>query len=140
MKSIVNQLPPEIARQVHPDCRKNEAQYWAVRDQLLDKYRGQWIGFADGRVVASGTSPVAVFHAAEATGLHPFFIRVGKEEQPCRIRRASFACDTAHAGESFGNPAPRAGRRSRRQSLTCLSAETQVRLSRLGLSPNLSGK
>ena len=61
MKSIADQLPPEIAAQIHPDRRKNEAEYWAVRDQLLDQYRGQWIGFADGRVVASGTkSPCAI--------------------------------------------------------------------------------
>ena len=90
MKYIIDQLPPEIVRQMHPDCRKNEADYWAARDRLLDEYRGKWIGFADGRVVASGTSPVAVFHAAEETGLHPFFICVGKEDQPCRIRRATF--------------------------------------------------
>jgi hypothetical protein len=90
MKSIADQLPPEIARQIHPDRRKNEAAYWAARDQLLDEYRGQWIGFADGRVVASGTSPVTVFQAAEATGLHPFFICVGREDEPCRIRRATF--------------------------------------------------
>jgi hypothetical protein len=87
VKSIVDQLPPEVARQIHPDRRKNEAAYWAVRDQLLDQYRDQWIGFADGKVVASGTSPVTVFHAAEATGLHPYFICVGREEEPCRIRR-----------------------------------------------------
>ncbi len=87
MKSIADQLPPEIARQIHPDRRKNEAAYWAARDQILQQYHGQWIGFADGSVVASGSSPVAVFHAAEASGLHPFLICVGKEEQPCRIRR-----------------------------------------------------
>jgi hypothetical protein len=86
MKSIADQLPPEIARQLHPDLLKNEAEYWAVRDQLLDQYRGQWIGFADGKVVASGTSPVTVLHAAEATGLNPFFICAGREEEPCRIR------------------------------------------------------
>lgn len=79
-KSIAGQLPAEIARQIHPDRLKNEAAYWAVRDQLLDQYRGQWIGFADGKVIASGSNPVAVFHAAEATGLHPFFICVGREE------------------------------------------------------------
>src|SRR5271168_2780715 len=89
MKSLADGLPPEIAQQIHPDWRKNEAAYWAVRDQLLEQYQGQWIGFADGRVVASGTSPVTVFHAAEATGLHPFFICVGREETPCRIRRAT---------------------------------------------------
>jgi hypothetical protein len=87
MKSIADRLPPEIARQLHPDRHKNEQAYWAARDQLLGPYRGQWIGFADGRVVASGTSPVTVFHAAEATGLHPFFICVGREEEPSRIRR-----------------------------------------------------
>jgi hypothetical protein len=86
VKRIADQLPPEIAKQIHPDRRKNEADYWAVRDQLLDPYRGQWIGFADGRVVASGTSPVAVLQAAEATRLHPFFICVGREEEPCRKR------------------------------------------------------
>src|SRR5437868_4206884 len=101
MKRIADQLPPEIARQIHPDRRKNEAAYWAVRDQLLDQYRNQWIGFADGRVVASGTSPVTVFHAAEATGLHPFFICVGREEEPCRIRRAAFPYDAGYPGEAL---------------------------------------
>jgi len=64
VKSIADQQPPEIARQIHPDRRKNEAGYWAVRDQLLDQYRGEWVGFADGIMLASGSSPVAVFHAA----------------------------------------------------------------------------
>lgn len=91
MKSIADQLPPEIARRIHPDRRKNETAYWAVRDPLVDHYRGRWIGFADGRVIASGTSPVTVFHAAEALGPHAFFICVGMEEEPCRIRRATFA-------------------------------------------------
>lgn len=99
MKSIADQLPPEIARQIHPDWRKNEAEYWAVRDQPLNQYQGQWIGFADGTVIASGTSPVAVFHAAEASGRHPFFTCVGREDEPCRMRRTSFACDNAYPGE-----------------------------------------
>lgn len=87
MKSIADQLPPDIARQIHPARHNNEVAYWAVRDHLLGQHRGQWIGFADGKVVASGTSPVEVLHAAEATGLHPFFICVGREEEPSRIRR-----------------------------------------------------
>jgi Family of unknown function (DUF5678) len=88
MKSIADQLPAEIARQIHPDWRKNEVEYWAVRDQLLSQYQGQWIGFADGRVIASGTSPVEVLHAAQQSGRHPFVICVGREEEPCRIRRS----------------------------------------------------
>jgi hypothetical protein len=89
MTSIADLLPPEIAQQIHPDRRKNEAAYWAARDQLLSQYRGQWIGFADGQVIALGASPVTVFHAAEASGLHPFLICVGREQEPCRIRRAA---------------------------------------------------
>src|SRR5438045_1849819 len=101
MKYIADQLPPEIARQIHPDRRKNEEAYWAVRDQLLEQYRDQWIGFADGRVIASGRSPVAVFHAAEASGRHPFFICVGREEEPCRVRRVSSSYDTAYPDEAL---------------------------------------
>jgi hypothetical protein len=101
MKRIADQLPPEIARQLHPDRRKNEEAYWAVRDQLLPQYQGQWVGFADGRVVASGSSPVAVFHAAEATGLHPFFICVGREGEPCRIRRVATPYDAGYPGEAL---------------------------------------
>src|SRR5262245_27393525 len=101
MKSIADQLPPEIARQIHPDRRKNEEAYWATRDQLLDQYRDQWIGFADGKVIAAGTSPVSVFHAAEATGLHPFFICVGREDEPARIRRVSFPYDATYPQEAL---------------------------------------
>ena len=61
MKSLADGLPPEIAQQIHPDWRKNEAAYWAVRDQLLGQYQGQWIGFADGVVVASGAVPWSSF-------------------------------------------------------------------------------
>ena len=40
MKSLADGLPPEIARQIHPDWRKNEAAYWAARDQLLGQRLG----------------------------------------------------------------------------------------------------
>jgi hypothetical protein len=89
MNTLADQLPPEIAKLIHPDRRKNEADYWAAREQLLGTYSGLWVGFADGKVIASGTSPVAVLEAAEATGLHPFFTCVDKEDQACRIRRAT---------------------------------------------------
>jgi hypothetical protein len=87
MKSLIDQLPPEIAQQIDPDWRRNEAEYWAVRDRLLGQYRGQWIGFADGAVIASGTSPVAVFHTAEESGRNPFVTCVGREDEPCPMRR-----------------------------------------------------
>jgi hypothetical protein len=101
MKSLADALPPEIASQINPEWRKNEAEYWAVRDRLLSQYKDHWIGFADGRVIASGTSPVAVFHAAEASGRHPFVTCVGHENEPSRMRRASFAYDTTYPGEAL---------------------------------------
>jgi hypothetical protein len=101
MKSLADGLPAEIAQQIHPDWRKNEAAYWAARDQLLRQYRGQWIGFADGRVIASGTRPVAVFHAAHQASEHPYVICVGREDEPYRMRRASFAYDPNYSGEAL---------------------------------------
>jgi hypothetical protein len=77
---------PRNRQQIHPDWRKNEAAYWAARDQLLDQYRGQWIGFADGKVVASGIHPVVVFHTARQTAEHPYMICVGREAEPYRMR------------------------------------------------------
>ena len=99
MNSIADHLPAEIARQIDPNWRTNEAAYWTVRDQLLAQYQGQWVGFADGVVIASGSSPVAVFHAAEASGQTPFVTCVGHEDEPTRMRRASFAYDGSYPGE-----------------------------------------
>jgi hypothetical protein len=102
MKSLADGLPPEIARQVHPDWRKNEAAYWAVRDQLLGQYQGQWIGFADGAVIAAAATPLEVFLAVQQSGRHPFIIRVGHEQEPWyRIRRTSFAYDTAYPSSAL---------------------------------------
>ncbi len=99
MKSLIEGLPPEIARRIHPDWRRNEAKYWGHRDELLVQYRDQWIGFANGRVIVSGASPVEVFHAAQESGLHPFVTCVGQEHEPCRMRRAPFAYDATYPGE-----------------------------------------
>jgi len=101
MKSLADGLPPSIAQQVHPDWRRNEKGYWAVRDQLLGKYQGQWIGFSDGVVVASGKRPVTVFHAAHQAAKHPYVICVGREDEPYRMRRATFAYDTTYPGEAL---------------------------------------
>jgi hypothetical protein len=91
MKSLSEGLPPDIARQIHPDWRKNEADYWAARDQLLPDHQNQWIGFADGRVLVTGTNPVNVLHDALERNPHSFFTCVGREFEPFRMRRAAFA-------------------------------------------------
>src|SRR3954447_19832363 len=97
MKSPADGLPPEIAQQIHPDWRKNEAAYWAVRDQLLSQYEGQWVAFGDGGVIAAASAPLEVFLAVQKSGGHPFVIRVGHEDEPWyRIRRTSFSYDSAY--------------------------------------------
>jgi hypothetical protein len=98
-RSLIEGLPAEIAKRVHPDWQKNETEYWAQRDTLLRQYAGQWIGFAEGCVIACGASPVEVFHAAQASGKHPFVTRVGHENEPNRMRRASFAYDLTYPNE-----------------------------------------
>jgi hypothetical protein len=50
-------------------------------------------------VIAAGTSPVAVFHAAEASGRSPFVTCVGHEDEPTRMRRVNFAYDRSYPGE-----------------------------------------
>jgi Family of unknown function (DUF5678) len=99
MRSLADLLPPEFAAQIHPDLRKNEAEYWTVRDGLLGQYRGQWVGFADGAVVASGKSAVEVLHAAQKTGRHPFVTCVGHENEPDRIRLTTFPYDATGSKE-----------------------------------------
>jgi predicted aspartyl protease len=99
MRSLADGLPAEVASRIHPDWRKNEVGYWAARDNLLSQYRGQWVAFADGAVVAAGTSPVEVLHAAAHSGRHPFVTCVGREDEPTRMRRASFAYDPTYPVE-----------------------------------------
>jgi len=97
--SLMDGLPPEIAKRVHPDWRKNEADYWAHRNSLLANYRDQWIGFANGKVIVSGKSPVEVFHSAQASGQHPFITCVGHEHEPNRMRRSAFSYDQGYPNE-----------------------------------------
>jgi Family of unknown function (DUF5678) len=101
MESLIKGLPPEIAKRIHSDWQKNEAEYWNQRDRLLSQYADQWIGFADGKVIASGTSPVDVFHTAQSSGRHPFVTCVGHEHEPNRIRRVSFGYDTGYPNEAL---------------------------------------
>jgi hypothetical protein len=101
MKSLLDGLPPEVAQQIHPDWQRNETAYWEVRETLLPHYRDQWIAFAHGRVLVSGTSAVEVLHAAQASGRHPFVTCVGREHEPSRMRRAVFAYDTTYPQEAL---------------------------------------
>lgn len=87
MKSLADGLPPELADAVDPRWRKNEADYWTVRESLLEQYRGRWIGFAAGKIVAVGTTPVEALHKAWDAASHPFVTCVGDEYAPSQMRR-----------------------------------------------------
>jgi hypothetical protein len=101
MQSLADGLPPEIAKQVHPNWRKNEADYWAARETLLADYRNRWIAFANGKVIASEAKPVDVFQKAQQSGEHPYVTCVGREHEPCKMRRVSFTYDDKYAGEAL---------------------------------------
>lgn len=103
MNGIMDRLPPEVAQQVHPDWQRNESAYWARRESLRREYEGQWIGFADESVIAAGSSPVQVLHAAQRSGRPPFVTCVGREDTPQRMRRGSYNYDASYPGE----PLPR---------------------------------
>src|SRR5262245_24373812 len=99
MQSLLKGLPPGIAEGSHPDCKRNEAEDWTRRADLLTRYRDQWVGFANGRVIVSGSSPVEVLHASQESGLHPFIACVGREHEPNQMRRSSFSYDTSYRNE-----------------------------------------
>ena len=101
MQSIADGLPPDVAQQIHPDWRKNEAEYWASRDSLIAQFADHWVAFADGTVIATGTSPVEIFHLAEQSGKHSYVTCVGHEHEPCRMRRATFPYDQSYANEAL---------------------------------------
>ena len=100
-KSLADGLPPDIARQLHPDWYRNEAEYWAVRDELLGQYKNQWIGFADGKVIAFDKRPSTVFREARQKATHPFVTCVGREDVGFRMRRSVFAYDTSYPAEAL---------------------------------------
>lgn len=101
MQSLADGLPPEVARLIHPNWRKNEIEYWNRRDVLSPQYCNQWIAFADGTVLVAGSSPVEIYHAAQQSGKHPYVTCVGHEIEPCMMRRTAFTYDDKYPGEAL---------------------------------------
>ena len=101
MKSLADALPPEIAQKIHPDWRKNEAAYWSMRDRLVGQYQDRWIAFAEGAVLAACKTSLEVLHTPGVMERYPFVICVGREDQPYRVRRATFAYDPTYPGQAL---------------------------------------
>ena|SRR6185312_7406903 len=99
MNSAYDALPPEIQKLINPKWRQNELEYWRQREQLLEKYKDRWIGFADGKVIAEGKNPTAVSHEAEQGCEAPYVTCVGHEDEPTRFRTTTFTYDPGYNGE-----------------------------------------
>ncbi len=96
-KTLTQYLPEEQKKRLHPDFVKNEQQYWQIRDQLLQKYRGQWVAFHQGQVVAVGKDLFDITDQVGRLGCHAYIAKVGEEDQVVfQIRRVDFAYDTAY--------------------------------------------
>lgn len=98
-RSLAEGLPPDVAKQIHSDWYRNEAEYWAVRDSLLAQYENTWLAFSDGKVIAADKRPSIVSSQARAIATHPFITCVGREHIGLRMRRSSFPYDRAYPGE-----------------------------------------
>jgi hypothetical protein len=105
MQIATSDLPGHLRQRLHPDFLANEQRYHQMRDQLLAQYRGQWVAFAGGRVIAAADELFPVMEAAAASGDHPFIARVGEEDTTVfRVRRQEFTYDSTY--QPF--PLPRA--------------------------------
>jgi predicted aspartyl protease len=90
-------LPPEQQQRIHEDFLANEQAYLRMRDELLNRYRGQWVAVRDGKVIAAGDHVLEVTAAAAAQGGHPYIALVGEEDKAIfRVRRAEFAYDQTY--------------------------------------------
>ncbi len=90
-------LPPEQRQRLHPDFLANERDYMAMRDQLLPRYRGQWVAVHDGQLIAADADLIAVTRAAGQVRGHPYIARVGEEDTTVfRLRVATFGYDRSY--------------------------------------------
>ena len=65
-------MSKEYKKYLHEDFLANEKHYWRMREELLRKYRGQWVAIHKGIVVASSED---VWKITEAVGKLGFVFR-----------------------------------------------------------------
>ncbi len=95
MARLTDDLPPEDRALLDPDFLANEEAYLRMRDRLLPQYGGRWVAVKDGGVIASGDELVRVMDQAAGAGGHPFYVRVGEEDEPVFVvRREPFQSRT----------------------------------------------
>jgi hypothetical protein len=107
-RTQTNNLSADQRHRLHADFLANEQDYLAMRDSLLQQYRGQWVAVHNGRVIAANPNVLVVTEAAAATSGHPYVALVGEEDRvQFRVRRMTFAYDQSYQpSEIDGNRYP----------------------------------
>ena len=76
---------------------QDQRDYWAMRDQLLQKYGGKWVAVHKGHVVAVGNDPVSIMEQALSEEGYAYTNKVGDEDKiVVRQHRISFPYDDAY--------------------------------------------
>ncbi|MBI2089920.1 MAG: hypothetical protein HYT78_14480 [Deltaproteobacteria bacterium] len=87
--------PREVVEQGFEHDRQD---YWAMRDDLLAKYRGKWVAVHKGRVVGAGDDLLSIMEQALAEDGYAYTNKVGEEDKiVIRQRRVSFPYDGAYS-------------------------------------------
>jgi len=99
-------LPLTHKKYLHQDFLDNESDYWKRRDQLLQRYYGQWVAIHGGQVVAHGNDLLDVLDGVGKLGCHAYVACVGQEDSVIfTIRRIVQRCRGAR--EQRCSPLPR---------------------------------
>ncbi len=90
-------LPLTHKKYLHQDFLDNESDYWKRRDQLMQRYYGQWVAIHGGQVVAHGNDLLDVLDGVGKLGCHAYVACVGQEDSVIfTIRRREFTYDIAY--------------------------------------------
>jgi len=89
-------MSKEYKKYLHEDFLANEKHYWRMREELLRKYRGQWVAIHKGIVVASSEDVWKITEAVGKLGCHAYIAKVGEEDLAFKVRRREFAYDQTY--------------------------------------------
>jgi predicted aspartyl protease len=83
---------------VEKGFEQDRQDYWAMRDELLAKYRGKWVAVHKGRIVSVADDPLSIMEQALAEDGYAYTNKVGDEDKiVIRQRRVSFPYDDTYS-------------------------------------------
>lgn len=88
----------ERLKEIEEGFRKDEQDYWKMRDELFKKYKGKWVAVHKGRVVACGDDMIELIQASLKEDGYAYTNKVGDEDKlRFKRRRVSFAYNTDYS-------------------------------------------